>query len=313
MYHLMKTTTRQRPTPPHLGKWRAGLIAAIIAINATLVGLGFASTAPSQATVSVAIGNTLQPASLTVTPGTTILFQNIDDERHRMRSHSGPATFDTDTLRPGESAAVVMSVEGTYLYSDHRRGSDHGEHGDDNEHGDHHGHHQRASYEGTIIVTSDATLPDGRAGAVTPPAPATATVALAGTAFTPRTVTVAAGGTVTWNNNDDRPHTVTASDASFDSGILARGATFERTFATPGTYAYVCDLHSGMSATVVVTAAGTTPPPTTPPPTTPPPTTPPRPLRLRPPRPRRLRRWPRLPWQAARSPRGPSRSRREEW
>lgn len=72
-------------------------------------------------------------------------------------------------------------------------------------------------------------------------------------AFAPATLTVRAGGTVTWTNRDEEPHTVAASDGSFHSPGMGTGATFSRTFATPGTFEYVCSIHPMMRGTVVVT------------------------------------------------------------
>lgn len=80
-------------------------------------------------------------------------------------------------------------------------------------------------------------------------------VQIADSAFAPATVTVAAGGSVTWTNVDDRPHTVTADGGAFDSGNLDSGQSFTRTFTTPGTFTYLCAYHPEMRATVVVTAS----------------------------------------------------------
>jgi plastocyanin len=73
-------------------------------------------------------------------------------------------------------------------------------------------------------------------------------------AFTPTEVSITAGTTVNWTNTGDVAHTVTAADGSFKSeGILDPGETYEHTFGTPGTFAYVCTIHATMSGTVVVT------------------------------------------------------------
>jgi plastocyanin len=71
-------------------------------------------------------------------------------------------------------------------------------------------------------------------------------------AFTPATLTVAAGTTVTWTNSDAVPHTATASDGTFDSGNLNPGQSFSFTFPTPGSFPYVCQYHAGMQGTIVV-------------------------------------------------------------
>jgi len=71
--------------------------------------------------------------------------------------------------------------------------------------------------------------------------------------FQPSTLTVSAGTTVTWENQDSAPHTV-SSDAQglFDSGNLASGEEFSFTFSTPGSYGYHCKIHPGMKGTIVV-------------------------------------------------------------
>jgi plastocyanin len=70
--------------------------------------------------------------------------------------------------------------------------------------------------------------------------------------FTPATVTIKVGGTVTWTNNGPSTHTVNADDGSFDSGSLSQGKTFSHTFQTAGTFSYHCSPHPFMKANVVV-------------------------------------------------------------
>jgi len=71
-------------------------------------------------------------------------------------------------------------------------------------------------------------------------------------AFTTSKLDVAVGTTVEWKNEDEVPHTVTATDRSFDSGAIEAGATWQHTFDRAGSYAYYCTLHPFMRATVVV-------------------------------------------------------------
>jgi plastocyanin len=73
--------------------------------------------------------------------------------------------------------------------------------------------------------------------------------------FTPKSVTVKAGTTVTWTNQDDIPHTVTSTTKQFKSKALDTDDKFSFTFATPGTYEYFCSLHPHMTGTIVVEAA----------------------------------------------------------
>ena len=72
--------------------------------------------------------------------------------------------------------------------------------------------------------------------------------------FSPTPLTIKAGGTVVWTDNQPIfPHTVTADDNSFSSGLLHQGNTFSHTFTTPGTYTYHCAVHPFMHGTVIVT------------------------------------------------------------
>jgi plastocyanin len=83
---------------------------------------------------------------------------------------------------------------------------------------------------------------------------ATNTVAIQNFAFSPATVTVKAGTTITWTNRDFDAHTVTAMSAgSFHSPTLNTGQSFQYTFTTPGRFDYLCTIHPFMTATVVVT------------------------------------------------------------
>lgn len=71
--------------------------------------------------------------------------------------------------------------------------------------------------------------------------------------FVPNEITVDAGTTVTWTNEDAVAHNVTSDDGLFESGNLTKGDTFTYTFDKPGTYNYHCTLHPpDMKGTVVV-------------------------------------------------------------
>jgi plastocyanin len=76
-------------------------------------------------------------------------------------------------------------------------------------------------------------------------------------AFSPEALTVAAGTTVTWTNQDVVRHTVTSGepgdpDGTFDEPLDAEGDTVTVTFDEPGTFVYHCDLHRNMTGEVVV-------------------------------------------------------------
>ena len=72
--------------------------------------------------------------------------------------------------------------------------------------------------------------------------------------FAPQKLTVKAGTTVTWINQDDIPHTV-VSTGHFRSKALDTDDKYSFTFTTPGTFQYFCGLHPHMQGTVVVEAA----------------------------------------------------------
>jgi len=70
--------------------------------------------------------------------------------------------------------------------------------------------------------------------------------------FSPEDLTINVGDTVTWTNNDDSPHTVTADDDQFNSGNMNEGVTWSYTFTEAGSYDYHCNYHGSMTGTVTV-------------------------------------------------------------
>src|SRR5215212_5397318 len=83
----------------------------------------------------------------------------------------------------------------------------------------------------------------------------TTTVSIKDVAFNPSNTTIAPGTTVTWVNNDQTAHTVTANDGAFDSGTLQPGQSYSFAFDKAGTYAYHCNIHPDMTATITVSGA----------------------------------------------------------
>lgn len=74
-------------------------------------------------------------------------------------------------------------------------------------------------------------------------------------AFDPDEVTIVAGDSVTWVNDDDSAHAVEADEDEFDSGNLDNGESFSFIFETAGNYSYDCDYHSSMTGMVNVERA----------------------------------------------------------
>jgi plastocyanin len=88
------------------------------------------------------------------------------------------------------------------------------------------------------------------AGASTPAAEAR--VVIEDFAFSPDSLTVAAGTRVTWVNRDTAPHTATDTDKRFNSGALDTGDEFSFVFKDRGDYAYYCALHPQMRGRITV-------------------------------------------------------------
>jgi plastocyanin len=70
--------------------------------------------------------------------------------------------------------------------------------------------------------------------------------------YQPDPVVVKVGGKVIWQNQDTAPHTATADDGSFDTGVIEKGKLGSETFKQAGTYTYFCEIHPTMHGTVEV-------------------------------------------------------------
>ena len=81
------------------------------------------------------------------------------------------------------------------------------------------------------------------------------TVTIAGFAFSPGTVTIQEGDSVTWTNADSTAHTATGD--GFDTESLDPGQSSTIAFATAGTFAYACAIHQQMTGTGLSTLDGT--------------------------------------------------------
>lgn len=226
------------------------LLAGVLGVATSTTFSAFAAH-----TKTVTMGSKLSPQDLTVSPGTTVTWTSHDGGKHRVRSTSAPVELKSDDITSSQSWSFTFTTEGTYTYVDV-------EHKDD------------PDQHGTITVRSGGGgggggNPGDPGG---PPAPGRASVSLANKSFSPHSVTISVGGTVTWSNKDNMPHTVTSTSSAFRSPILNQGGRYKQTFNKAGTYPYICTLHSGMSGTVVVVdKSGSAPPPA--PPTQPAPPT----------------------------------------
>ena len=85
-----------------------------------------------------------------------------------------------------------------------------------------------------------------------PPAHAS-DVGISNYAFSPASIEVHPGDSVTWTNHDKVPHLVTTADNRFQkSPVLKAGQSFSNTFATAGTYSYFCSIHPQMTGKIIV-------------------------------------------------------------
>ena len=107
-----------------------------------------------------------------------------------------------------------------------------------------------ATGDESTAATSPAS--GGNAAAPSGEAVRAAKVEIVDFAYDPDPVTIQVGGKVIWQNEDAAPHTATADDGSFDTGIIEEGKIKSETFKEPGTYAYVCEIHPTMHGTVEV-------------------------------------------------------------
>ena len=102
---------------------------------------------------------------------------------------------------------------------------------------------------GTALV---AAMPEGPSAGEMAAEASSAAIRIDNFSFTPPTLVVAPGTTVTWTNADDSPHTVREKDGKFKSAALDTDDTFTQTFTVPGEYQYFCSIHPYMTAKIVV-------------------------------------------------------------
>jgi plastocyanin len=84
---------------------------------------------------------------------------------------------------------------------------------------------------------------------------ASANVTMGDLFFSPTSVTIAVGDTVTWRNTGQAPHNATADDGSFSTPNLNNGQSASHTFTQAGTFSYICTIHPQMKGTIRVLAS----------------------------------------------------------
>ncbi len=88
--------------------------------------------------------------------------------------------------------------------------------------------------------------------AVAAPKQPTRTVLIQGFKFKPANITIKRGTKVIWINKDGTPHTATAKNGAFNSGLLRKGQRYSRTFWKIGKTAYFCKPHPFMRGSITV-------------------------------------------------------------
>lgn len=109
-----------------------------------------------------------------------------------------------------------------------------------------------AAFTATVLLVNPEPTPRPVAAAAEPGAPPTITISQ----FTFTPVTVTPGATLTIDNLDGVEHTVTATDGSFDSGVIATNGVVGLVAPTaPGVYSFLCAIHPSMRGQLTVQAA----------------------------------------------------------
>lgn len=109
-----------------------------------------------------------------------------------------------------------------------------------------------SSHAASAPTSSPSSLTTSKPGGATSTA-TSLTIVVRNFAFTPSSLTVSPGATVTVRNDDTATHTVTSTSGAFNTGDIAPGTS--KTFVapkTPGSYPYICEIHQFMHATLVV-------------------------------------------------------------
>lgn len=83
--------------------------------------------------------------------------------------------------------------------------------------------------------------------------PATGSVTILDSSFSPQVLAVQAGATVVWTNKSSKDHTVRSEDSNvYDSGNIPPGGSYKRVFEWPGSYLYFSASDPKMKGTIVV-------------------------------------------------------------
>jgi plastocyanin len=174
---------------------------------------------------------------VTIAVNGTVTWQAVDDRHEISFVGAAPSGGNVGELDEGSAASRTFATAGTYEYECLR--------------------HRDKGMRGTIVVQSSSTgspPPTAPPPTTPPPSGSTVTVTTPNASFSPSDITIAAGGSVTWQFSEAR-HNVTFQGTAPAGGNVPDqdpGTSASRTFAIAGTYNYSCTRHSGMTGRVIV-------------------------------------------------------------
>ena len=118
----------------------------------------------------------------------------------------------------------------------------------------------RGKLTATALLVLVSLLTAGCGNSATPSirTPRAASVTIKNFRYTPSTVKITVGDSVTWTNSDSATHTVSVDGGSrgkLESGDISQNRTFRKHFTTSGTFAYHCAYHSFMHGVITVASA----------------------------------------------------------
>lgn len=198
---------------------------------------------PREGGLDVALGEwAVTPEAKAIRPGrVTLVISNRGTMPHGFElQREGDDSDDRDKVEtrffePGESTRIEVDLRGgVYKLECNVEG------------------HDEMGMETLLRVEKGAPLAAAKDGGAAKASGGPVAATIEAFAFQPGRIEASVGQKVTWTNRDPAEHTVTHDGGGFDSETMAAGATFSRTFDSPGEFRYICSLHPGMKGVVVV-------------------------------------------------------------
>jgi plastocyanin len=186
------------------------------------------STQVADVTTVRIVDERFEPNYILIETGQTVTWENHDDDQHTASGRG----MDTGVINPGGKGTVTFLESGEFKYTCNFH----------------------PEMIGLVTVTGESkATPQATPQASPVAAPMDIDVKIVDFAFDSDQAVVAIGGTVTWTNTGQTPHTILAIWATSD--ILNPGDTFEHSFDEAGRFEYQCGLHPAMVGTIDVIEA----------------------------------------------------------